>query len=153
MNSPTTNAPGDADEAVRAELARAFKELCPRMVEHARQDADLDPTSRVADFSDAEVQQFVNAFEKIFHEALSGSGRQTRELIFDTALPPIRALGLTTQDMIRSNLISAVMLTHRLLPMVAAERRHAAARWLATFHSEYAYELLGRLQALEATAR
>ena len=39
-------APGAADDEVRAELARAFGELSPHMVEHARQDADLDPTSR-----------------------------------------------------------------------------------------------------------
>ena len=140
--------PTEADDAVRAEIERAFAQVCPRMVEYARKDADLDPSSRVDEFGDEEIQQFVNAFQALFSEALAGPERHTRELIFDTALAPIAELGLTPADMIRGNMISAVMLTHRLLPLVADEHREAAARWLAAFHSGYAYDLLVRLQKL-----
>lgn len=137
-------------EHVRVEIERAFRELRPEMVSNARKDADLDPVSRIADFSDAEIEQFLNAYEALFHEALAGEDRATRELIFETALPPILELGQTSLDMIRGNTISAVMLTHRLLPLISPENRDEAARWLAGFYGNYAYELTERVQALEA---
>ena len=144
---------GVPDPEVRAEIARAFRELRPRMTEFARRDADLDPTSRAGDFSDGELEQFVNAYEALFTEALNGTGRQTRELIFETALPPIVEMGQTALDMLRSNVVSAIMLTHRLVPLIAEEHREAAARWLACFYSQYARELLERVLALEAERR
>jgi hypothetical protein len=137
----------------RAEIARAFKQLRPQMIDNARKDADLDPASRAGEFSDADLEQIVNAWEALFHEALEGTGRQTRELIFETALPPILEMGQSAADMMRSNVISAVMLTHRMLPLIAPEHRDDAARWLAGFHSEYAHDLLGRVLALEAERR
>lgn len=140
-------------EDVRAELLRAFGELRPEMVENARKDAPLDPASRVDEFSDGDLEQILNAYEALFTEALTGSGRQTRDLIFDTALPPIVELGQTTLDMVRSNMISAVLLAHRLLPRVAAEHRDAAARWLASFQGDYAYELVERVLALQGERR
>ena len=145
--------PDQPEPEVREEILAAFQQLRPAMVENARGDADLDPTSQVPEFSDSDLQQFVNAWEALFTEALEGSGRETRELIFDTALPPIVAMGRTAQDMMRSNVCSAVMLTSRLLPLVAPEHRDAAARWLASFQGEYAYDLLGRVLALEKGER
>lgn len=138
-----------ADVAVRDELLRAFAELRPQMIAYARRDADLDPSSRIGQFSDGDLEQFINAWEALFTEALEGSGRQTRELIFETALPPIVDMGQTSLDMIRSNVISAVMLAHRLLPRVAEQHREEAARWLARFQSEYAHDLLQRVRELE----
>lgn len=139
-----------ADAETREEIGRAFRELRPKMIPNARDDADLDPASRVSEFSDADLEQMVNAYEALFNEALEGSGRETRELIFDTALPPIVEMGQTSSDFVRSNVISAVMMAHRLLPLISEERRHDAARWLAAFHSSYACELLDRVQKLEA---
>jgi hypothetical protein len=132
------------------ELSEAFRRLRPQMVELARRDADLDPKSRIDEFSDADIEQFLNAYAAIFQEALDGSGRQTRELVLETALPPIVEFGQTSLDMVRSNMISAVMLTHRLLPQVSAERREDAARWLAAFYGEYSSEVIERVLALEA---
>ena len=142
-----------ADATVRAEIARAFHELRPHIIENARKDADLDPASRLSAFSDADLEQIVNAWEAMFVEALEGRGRETRELIFETALPPILELGQTSLDMARSTVISAVMLTSRLLPLIAPEHRESAARWLACYHSSYAYELLERVMALKGEGR
>lgn len=100
-----------ADATVRAEIARAFRELRPHIIENARKDADLDPASRLSAFSDTDLEQIVNAWEAMFMEALEGRGRETRELIFETALPPILELGQTALDMARSTVISAVMLS------------------------------------------
>ena len=141
------------DEQLRAEIRRAFQALRPQMIPNAHADADLDPHSRIGDFSDADLEQFLNAYEAMFMEALDGSGRQTREFIFETALPPVLELGQTALDMIRSNVISAVMLTHRLLPLISEQYRDEAARWLALYHSTYAYELAERALALEAEQR
>lgn len=145
--TPTT----DAD--VCAAIAAAFRELRPRMIADARADADLDPASRAGEFGDAELEQFANAYEAMFMEALEGEGRRTRDFILSTALPPILEMGSTILDMVRGNVISAVMLTHRLLPLVAPELRDEAARWLARFHSGYTYELAERGLALEAERR
>jgi hypothetical protein len=144
----------DDQQDVRRDLLRAFRELRPEMVKHARGDADLDPKSRADEFSDADIEQILNAWEGLVVEALTGSGRATRDLVLDTALPPIvRSLEQTAADMIRSNTISAVMLTHRLLPKIAAERRDEAARWLAAFYGGYAHELVERVQRLESETR
>jgi hypothetical protein len=145
-----TTDPSGAGADVREAIGRAFRDLRPQMVANARKDADLDPASRAGEFSDADLEQIVNAYEALFDEALAGTGRETRELIFETALPPIVAMGQTATDFMRSNVISAVMMTHRLLPLIDAEQREDAARWLAAFHSSYACELLERVQALEA---
>ena len=149
MVSDTDGAP----EPVRGELERAFATLRPRMIENARKDADLDPHSRIPEFSDGDLEQFINAYQAMFMEALDGSGRQTREMIFETALPPILDLGQTAVDMIRSNVISAVMLPYRLLPLVEPELRDEAARWLAGFHSGYAADLLEEILALQEQRR
>lgn len=141
---------GGIQEKVREEIARAFRELRPQMIENARRDAPLDPTSLIPDFSDADLEQLVNAYEALFNEALAGSGRHTRELIFDTALPPLVESGQTAGRMVRSNVVWAIMLTHRLLPLIAPEHRDEAARWLAAFHGDYAHDLLERVMALEA---
>jgi hypothetical protein len=146
MSSDLSN----ASEEVRASIGQAFRELRPHMVENARLDAPLDPASRIEEFSDSDLGQFVNAYEALFNEALEGSGRETRELIFETALPPLLELGQTAADMMRSNVISAVMLTHRLLPLIPSDQRDDAARWLACFFSTYATELFERISALEA---
>ena len=143
----------DASAEVKAEIGRAFGELRPQMVADARADADLDPASRASEFSDADLEQIINAYEALFTEALEGPGRETRELIFETALPPIVEMGQSATDFMRGNVISAVMMTHRLLPLIAAEHREGAARWLAVFHSTYACELLDRVQTLEAERR
>ena len=140
----------DFDEAVRADLLRAFEQYRPQMIADARRDAELDPASRVGEFSDADLEQFLNAYGALLHEGLTGSGRQTRELILDTALPPILELGQTVPDMVRSNVISSVMLTHRLIPLVADEHREEAVRCLAAFLSEYHADVIERAIALGA---
>jgi hypothetical protein len=142
--------PDVADERLRAELARAFGELRPQMVENAYNDADLDPNTRVDDFSRGDLEQFANAYEAMFMEALEGTGTQTRRFIFDTALPPMVERGQSALDMVRSNVVSAVLSAHRLLPLVAAEVRDDAARWLAVFHATYTREIAERALALEA---
>ena len=137
------------DDELRDEILRAFKELRPQMIPNARKDADLDPTSIIGDFGDAELEQFLNAWESMFTEALEGTGRQTRDFILDTALPPVVESGPGALAMIRSQVVSAVMLAHRLLPLVKPERRDDAARWLAAYHSGYTYEVAGRALAIE----
>jgi hypothetical protein len=81
-------------------------------------------------------------------EALEGRARATRDLIFETALPGVVASGRTPLEMARSTVITAVMVAHRLLPLVAPEHRDGAARWLAAFYGGYLHELLERSQAL-----
>ena len=144
------SAPADTPEAVRTEIARAFRELKPHMLEHAHQDADLNPASLLDELGERDLEQFLNAYEGMFMEALEGTGHETRTFILETALPPILAMGQTTLDMIRSNVVSAVMLTHRMLPLIAEEHRDEAARWLARYHSEYTYELARRGLTIEA---
>jgi hypothetical protein len=143
--------PPDAD--VRDELSRAFAELRPSMIDHARRDADLDPDRRADDFSDADLEQFLNAYEALFLEALDGSGRAKRDLILDTALPPVLAMGSTALDIVRGNVVTSVMSTYRLLGLVSDGRREAAARWLATFFADYTRELAERAIALEREQR
>ena len=140
----------DFDEAVRADLLRAFEQYRPQMVADARRDAELDPASRVGEFSDADLEQFLNAYEALLREALTDGGRQTRDLILDTALPPILELGQTVPDMARSNVISSVMLTHRLLPLVSDEHREEALRCLAAFLSDYHSDVIARAIELRA---
>ena len=144
------SAPADTPEAVRAEIARAFQELKPHMLEHAAEDADLNPANQLEDFEQRDLEQFLNAYEGMFMEALEGKGHDKRDFILETALPPILAMGRSTIDMIRGNVVSAVMLTHRMLPLIAEEHRHEAARWLARYHSEYTYEIAQRGLAIEA---
>jgi hypothetical protein len=55
--------------------------------------------------------------------------------------------------MVRSNVVSAVMMSHRLLPLVSEENREDAARWLAAFLSDYNTEAIERALALEAEKR
>jgi hypothetical protein len=148
-----TPGPDTADERLRAELGRAFQQLRPQMVDNAFKDADLDPNNTVEDFSRDELEQFANAYEAMFTEALEGTGDETRRFIFDTALPPMVERGQSALDMIRSNVVSAVMSAHRLLPLVDAELRDDAARWLADFHATYAREVAERAIALEAERR
>ena len=142
-----------AGDAARAEIADAFRRLRPVMLENAERDAELDPNSRIGDFSEQDLEQFLNAYEAMFTEALEGEGRATRDLIIETALPPIIEFGQTSLDMVRSNVVSAVILAHRMLPLVSEEHREDAARWLAHFLSSYSYELVERAQALEAERR
>jgi hypothetical protein len=140
----------DREQDVRQDLLDAFREVRPEMLKHTREDADLDPKSRADEFSDADIEQILNAYEGLIVEALTGSSRETRDFVMETALPPIvRSLEQTAADMIRSNTISAVMLAHRLLPKIASERRDDAARWLAAFYGGYAHELVERVQSLE----
>lgn len=141
------------DERLRAELGNAFQQLRPQMVENAFKDADLDPNNTIDEFSRADLEQFANAYEAMFMEALEGEGAQTRQFIFDTALPPMIERGQSALDMIRSNVSSAVMSAHRLLPLVAPELRDDAARWLAVFHATYTREIAERALALEAQHR
>lgn len=143
------DAPPLPSEPVRAALERAFGELRPQMITHAHADADLDPNSRLEAFSDGDLKQFIKAYETMFLEGLEGS-TATRDFVFETALPGVLELGQTALDMIRSNVISSVMLTHRLLPLVEPELRDDAARWLAAYHSGYTYDLAQRVLALEA---
>jgi hypothetical protein len=139
-----------SDEA-RAEIARAFRELRPDMIENAAADRDLDPASRFDEFRAEDLEQFLNAYEAMFMEALEGQGRGTRDLILETALPPVvDEMGQTARDMVRGNVVSAVMLAHRLLPLVREDLRDDAARWLASFLSGYSHEVVGRVLALEA---
>jgi len=145
--SPAT---GPAPEDVRAEIARAFRELRPHMIANARRDADLDPASRINEFGEQDLEQFLNADEAMFMEALEGTGDETRRFILDTALPPVLELGQSTLDMVRSNVVSAVMQTYRLIGLVAPELREEAARWLAAFHSQYAYDVAAKALQLEA---
>ena len=144
-----TGLPPVPSEPVRAALERGFRELRPRMIADAHADADLDPNSRIDAFSDSDLEQFLKAYETMFLEALDGSSA-TRDFVFETALPGVLELGQTALDMIRSNVISSVMLAHRLLPLVDPELRDDAARWLAAYQSGYAYELAQRVIALEA---
>ena len=141
------------DERLRAEIARAFQELRPHMIANAHKDADLDPDSLVDDFSDDDLAQFLNAYETMFMEALEGSGRETREFILETALPPIVQGGQGALAMIRSQVISAVMMTHRMLPLIDPELREDAARWLAAYFSAYTHEIGERALAIEREQR
>ena len=136
-------APTFSDE-LRTELKRAFTELRPRMIENAHRDADLDPDSRIDDFSDADLEQFLNAYQALFFEAVDGQSRATRDLVLDTALPPVLESSGSPLTLVRSNVISAVMLTHRLVPIVRPELRDEAARWMAWFYSGYTEELTER---------
>ena len=145
--------PSPPSPELRDAILRAFQELRPQMIPNARKDADLDPASRIGDFGDAELEQFLNAYESMFTEALEGEGRQTRDFILDTALPPVVEMGQTALDMVRSQVVSAVMLTHRLLPLIAPELRDDAARWLAAYHSGYTREVAGRVLAIEKDKR
>ncbi len=147
------HAPHLVDDRVRAEIAQAFQQLRPVMLANAERDAELDPNSRIDEFAEQDLEQFLNAYEAMFMEALEGTGSATRDLILETALPPIIEFGQTSLDMVRSNVISAVMLSHRLLPLISEEHRDDAARWLAAFLSSYSYEAIGRAQALEAERR
>ena len=142
--------PGAPSEDVRAELKRAFAELRPRFGELAQANAAVDPEPLVDELGDEEIAQFINAYEALFNEALDGTGREVRDLVFDTALEPIMAMGQTALSMIRSNVISAVTLTHRLLPLVREDVRDDAAMWLAGYLSQYTYELAERALAIEA---
>ena len=139
----------DVGPEVREAIARAFGELRPRMIEHAAADADLDPQSRFDEFDRGALEQFLNAYEAMFMEALEGRGRGTRDFILEPALPPFIAMGQTTLDLVRSNAISSIMLTHRLLPLVPEDLRDEAARWLASFYSTYTHEIAGRALVLE----
>jgi len=139
----------DVGPDVREALARAFGELRPHMIENAAADADLDPNSRFDEFDRGALEQFLNAYEAMFMEALEGRGRETRDFILETALPPFIAMGQTALDLVRSNAISSIMLAHRLLPLVPEDLRDEAARWLASFYSAYAYDMAGRALALE----
>jgi hypothetical protein len=138
------------DDAVRAELKRAFTELRPHMLDNARLDADLDPDSRIDDFDPADLEQFLNAYQALFFEAVDGKSRETRDLVLDTALPPVLELTGTPLTLVRSNVISAVMLTHRLVPLIREDLRDEAARWLAWFYSDYTEETARRALDLEA---
>jgi hypothetical protein len=135
---------------VRDELTRAFAELRPRMRELAEANASVDPKPRLDEFSDADIEQFVNAYEAMFLEALQGESRQVRELVFDTALEPMMASGQTALDMLRSNVISSVTMSHRLLRAVREDVREDAVLWLAGFYSSYTAELAERALAIEA---
>jgi hypothetical protein len=135
--------------AVREELSRAFADLRPQMLQNARRDADLDPKSRIEEFPDEDIEQFLNAYEALFLEALEGRGREKRDLILETALPPVMDLGSTALDLVRGNVVSAVMTAHRLLERVADDQRDEAARWLARFFSDYTREIAERALALE----
>lgn len=142
MSTPPVPAPSDA---VRSAILRAWNELRPALADVAIQDADLDPDSRTAEFSADELDQFINAYEALFLEAVEGRGRATRDLILDTALEPLMASGkTTTPSLLRGNTISAIMLAHRLLPLIDAADRDEAARWLARFQGDYAHEITQR---------
>ena len=141
------------DERLRAQIRDAFTQLRPQMIANAHKDADLDPASRIDDFSDEDLEQFLNAYEALFLEALEGSGSEKRDFILDTALPPIIEMGQTALEMVRSQVVSAVMLTHRLLPLIDPELRDEAARWLAAYQSGYTHEVAGRALAIENEKR
>jgi len=145
-----TPGPAAVDAALRDELARAFQQLRPQMIDHARADAELDPASQIDEFSQRDLEQFLNAYEALFMEALDGSSDETRRFVLETALPPVIATGQTALDLIRRNVASAVMFTHRVLPLITPERRDDAARWLAEFHASYAFDVASRALALEA---
>ena len=142
------SAPTFSDD-VRAELKQAFSTLRPHMLDNARRDSDLDPDSRIDDFSPADLEQFLNAYEALFMEAVEGKSRETRDLILDTALPPVLEMSGTPLTLVRSNVLSAVMLAHRMLPLVREDLREEAARWLAWFYSGYVEETVQRALALK----
>ena len=146
------SAPTFSDD-VRAELKRAFSELRPHMLDNARRDSDLDPDSRIDDFSESDLEQFLNAYEALFLEALEGQSTENRDLILDTALPPVLELSGTVLTLVRSNVLSAVMLAHRILPRVREDLREEAARWLAHFYSGYTEEVVRRGLELQPDRR
>jgi hypothetical protein len=139
---------GDSDET-RAEIARAFRELRPRLPEIAEQNALLDPVGADQDLAPEAIEQFINAYEALFLEALEGRGHATRDLIFDTALQPIMDRGRTALGMLRGNVVSAVTLTSQLLPLVREDLRREATLWLAGFYADYTCELAERALAIE----
>jgi hypothetical protein len=118
------------------------------MIANARKDKDLDPDSRVDEFCDRDLEQFLNAYEALFLEAVEGATHETRDLILDTALPPILESASSPLTLIRSNVLSAVLLTHRLVPLVREDLRDEAARWLAWFYAGYVEETARRAMAL-----
>ena len=141
--------PTFSDE-LRAELKRAFGELRPHMVQNARLDADLDPDSRIGEFSEADLEQFYNAYQAMLFEAIDGKSRETRDLVLETALPPLLATGGGAMHLVRSSVLSGFMLGQRLVPLVREDLRHEAARWLAWFYSGYIEELVERTLEIEA---
>lgn len=144
--SKSTFRPSDE---VLEEIRRAFRELRPRMIEFADENARLNPRSLRDQLSDEEVEQFINAYESLFMEALDG-GHKVRDMILDTALEPIMATGQTALDFVRSNILSAVLMAHRLLPLVREDLRDDAARWLAVFQAEYAHDSARKAMEIEA---
>src|SRR3712207_4672806 len=121
------------------------------MREIAEANARIDPDSQLERFSDEDIEQIVNAYEALFLESLHDTGRTMRDLVFDTALKPVLdETGQTALGVIRSQVISAVTMSHRLVPMVSEDLREEAVFWLAGFYSQYTYEIAQRVMALEA---
>ena len=141
---------GTPDTPAPAALQDAFKALRPELYAISDQTSDMTPESNPEDYSREDIEQFLNAYEALVLEAMEGRGRQTRDLIFETALPGIVAEGHSVGELVQSGVAMSIMLTHRLLEQVPAEERDAAAAWLAAFYSGYTRETVERVLELGA---
>ena len=133
----------------REALLEALDRLRPELYDLSQQTSPFTPESNPEDFEREEIEQFLNAYEALVREALTGQGRATRDLIFDTALPAIFAeVGQPVGAMVSSSVALTVVVAHRLLADVPAELRDEAALWLSEFYSGYTRELFERYAAL-----
>ena len=131
-------------------LVEAFKAVRPELYAISETTSEITPESNPEDYSRGDIEQFLNAYEALVLEAMEGRGRETRDLIFDTALPGIVAEGHTVGALVQSGVAMSVYLTHRLLARVPDEGREEAALWLASFYSGYTRETVERVLELGA---
>src|SRR5687767_7822752 len=80
-----------------------------------------------------ETDQFLNAFERLLAEALEGDRRDTRDFLFDTAIPALMASGTSPYALLGGQVTFFVVLTNHLLCAVPAGLREEATFWLAGF--------------------
>ena len=141
---------GTPSGAAPESLVEAFKAVRPELYAISEKTSEITPESNPEDYSRGDIEQFLNAYEALVLEAMEGRGRETRDLIFDTALPGIVAEGHGVGELVQSGVAMSVYLTHRLLEHVPAGDREAAALWLATFYSGYTRETAERVLELGA---
>ena len=141
------------DSPVRAALLDAFARLRPELGELADRLAGQLPEAEREHVDPAETEQFLNAFEALVIEALRGEGRETRDFIFDTAIPAMVAQGQRPLDLLESHITFFVVLSHRLCTDVGPGLADDAAVWLGTFFAGYGREVTERALAAEAAGQ
>jgi len=86
---------GPPSGAAPESLVEAFKAIRSELYAISERTSQITPESNPEDYSRGDIEQFLNAYEALVLEAMEGRGRETRDLIFDTALPGIVAEGHT----------------------------------------------------------